>query len=162
MVRSYQRRRLFRLVGAFLLSQASGVRPALAAAPADHLLRATLASFLDVLLPRDALSGSATDLQVDTQLWELLQTDTRFFRLVTVGCQWLNMTGGPPFSRLSAQQQITVVEWMSNSDWQEIPRRFYELVRQAAVELYYSQVGAWGGLSISHAPQPVGFAPPWA
>jgi hypothetical protein len=113
------------------------------------------------LLPRDALTGSATELRVDEQLWLLADSEARFRRLVVLGCQWLNMTGGPPFIELTAEQKIAVVEWMSRSDWNEVPRRFYELVRQTAVEVYYSDPAAWRGLSIERPPQPLGYLPPW-
>jgi hypothetical protein len=113
------------------------------------------------LLPRDALSGSATDLRVDERLWALAATEVRFRRLIELGCQWLNLTGGPPFTELAAEQQSAVVEWMSHADWDQIPRRFYELVRQTAVEVYYSDPAAWHGLPIDRPPQPLGYLPPW-
>ena len=156
-----QRRRLLKIVGAFFLGQAFDISPALAAPAPSALERATFAAFLDVLLPRDALSGSATDLRVDEQLWALSKTEARYRRLIALGCQWLNMTGGPPFTELTAEQQIAVVEWMSHSDWGQVPRRFYELVRQTAVEVYYSDPAAWRGLSIDRPPQPLGYLPPW-
>ena len=156
-----QRRRLLKIVGAFFLGQAFDISPALAAPAPSALERATFAAFLDVLLPRDALSGSATDLRVDEQLWGLSDTEARFRRLIALGCQWLNTTGGPPFTELTAEQQIAVVEWISHSDWGQVPRRFYELVRQTAVEVYYSDPAAWRGLSIDRPPQPLGYLPPW-
>jgi hypothetical protein len=98
----------------------------------------------------------------DEKLWEFSEFDPRFRRLVELGCRWLNLTGGPPFAELTAEQQIAVVEWMSTSDWNQIPRRFYELVRQAAIELYYSDPAAWRGLPIERPPQPLGYPPPWS
>ncbi|MBI5861118.1 MAG: gluconate 2-dehydrogenase subunit 3 family protein [Rhodocyclales bacterium] len=156
-----QRRRLLKIVGAFFLGQALDIAPALAATRPGARERATFAAFLDVLLPGDTLSGSATELRVDEQLWALSDTEARFRRLLELGCQWLNMTGGPPFTELSALQQNAVVGWMSTSDWDQIPRRFYELVRQTAVEVYYSDPAAWHGLPIDRPPQPLGYLPPW-
>jgi len=158
---SAQRRRLIKIVGAFFLGRAFDIPDALAAPAPSPLRRATFSAFLDVLLPRDALSGSATDLRVDKQLLELADTDARFHRLIELGCDWLNMTGGPPFTELAAEQQIAIVEWMSQSDWDGVPRRFYELVRQTAVEAYYSDPASWRGLPISRPPQPLGYLPPW-
>lgn len=135
---------------------------ALAASAPTSLEQTSFAAFLDVLLPHDELSGSATDLRVDDKLWEFSESDPRFRRLVQLGCRWLNLTGGPPFADLTAEQQIAVVEWMSKSDWNRIPRRFYELVRQAAIELYYSEPEAWRGLPIERPPQPLGYPPPWS
>jgi len=138
-----------------------GSAPAWAATTPTALERATFAAFLDVLLPRDAYSGSATDLGVDAKLWSLAQIDLQFGRLLGVGCQWLNLTGATGFADLSERQKIAVVQWMSGADWNEVPRRFYELMRQAAVEVYYSEPAAWVGLAIQRPPQPLGYPPPW-
>lgn len=162
MLASEQRRRLLTVVGAFFLSRAVDIGEARADSSPTTFEQTSFAAFLDVLLPRDALSGSATDLHVDDKLWEFSESDPRFRRLVQLGCRWLNLTGGPPFAELTAEQQIAVVEWMSSSDWNQIPRRFYELVRQAAIELYYSEPAAWGGLPIVRPPQPLGYPPPWS
>lgn len=134
---------------------------AFAAPKASAVERRTFSAFLDVLLPRDAYSGSASDLQVDNKLWVFAALDPRFMRLVELGCRWLNMTGQGGFGDLSVADQIRVVEWMSQSDWNQIPRRFYELVRQAAVETYYSEPAALAGLPINGPPQPLGYPPPW-
>lgn len=159
MLQPLERRRLLKIVGAFFC--ATAVWPADAKGTIQPSQRKTLSAFLDTLLPKDAFSGSATDLQVDSKLWAFAKTDARFAHLISLGCQWLNLTGGPPFAQLSMEQQIAVVEWMSQSDWNEIPRRFYELVRQLAAELYYSDPRSWAGLPIQHAPQPDGYPPPW-
>jgi hypothetical protein len=156
-----RRRRLLGIVGAFFLGQAFDVSPAFASVAPSPAEKATFAAFLDVLLPRDALSGSASELRVDALLWDLAADDARFRRLVGLGCQWLNATGGPPFAELSEEQQIAVVEWMSTSDWNQVPRRFYELARQTAVEAYYSNPAVWRGMSIERPPQPLGYPPPW-
>jgi hypothetical protein len=156
------RRRLLQVVGAFFLLPVAGLAPASVAAPLPTPLeRASLAAFLDVLLPRDAFSGSASDLGVDRTLWAFARTNEQFLRLLGVGCQWLNLSGRGGFSALPASQQIAVVQWMSTSDWNQVPRRFYELLRQAALETYYSQPAAWAGLALQPAPQPVGYPPPW-
>lgn len=154
------RRRLCKIVGAFVLGGA--VAP-LAAAPAPGTAqRAALAAFLDTLLPRDELSGSATDLGLDRQIWSFSNTAPDFRRLLEYGCRWLDMTGGPPFASLTIEQQIAVVNWMANADWNEIPRRFYELMRQVSIELYYSTPTGWRGLPIQRPPQPLGYPPPWS
>jgi hypothetical protein len=135
--------------------------PAIAApVPAGIELR-TFAAFLDVLLPRDTYSGSASDLKVDLTLRRFAKQDARFQRLVELGCTWLNMTGQGSFANLTANDQIKVVEWMASSDWNQIPRRFYELVRQAAIEIYFSEPASLAGLPVKSPPQPLGHPPPW-
>lgn len=157
------RRRLLKVSGAFFLAQAACIGPALAAPVVRPPLleRTTFSAFLDTLLPRDALSGSATDLRVDAKLWAFSELDPRFHRLLELGCRWLNMTGGAGFSDLMPEQQVAIIEWMSRSDWNEVPRRFYELMRQSAIETYYSEPAAWAGLSLQRPPQPFGYPPPW-
>lgn len=160
-MQSIQRRRLLKVVGAFFLSHPVGLTKALASSASTELEHKTFASFLDILLPRDELSGSATDLRIDDKLWEFSKSDPRFLHLIKLGCEWLNLTGGPPFAELGTEQQIAVVVWMSNSDWNQVPRRFYELMRQAAIEFYYSDSDVWNGLPIMQPPQPLGYPPPW-
>lgn len=155
------RRRLLKVVGAFFLAQGLPVASAFAAIPPSAVERRTFSAFLDVLLPRDTHSGSASDLKVDAKLWDYAALDARFRRLIELGCRWLNLTGQGGFADLSAADQITVVSWMAGSDWNQVPRRFYELVRQAAVETYYSDPAALAGLPIQASPQPLGYPPPW-
>ncbi len=145
----------------FFLGEVPGIGQVWAAVPPTLLEHKTLAAFIDVLIPRDAVSGSATDLQVDARLWEFAQSSSQFRRLVLLGCQWLNMTGGLPFAKLQTEQQSAVVEWMTTADWNQVPRRFYELLRQAVAEIYYSDPSAWKGLAIKQPPQPFGYPPPW-
>lgn len=155
------RRQLLKAAGALFFGHSFGFPQALAASAPTADQQKTFAAFLDVLLPSDDISGSATDLQVDGKLWKFSESEPRFRHLVELGCQWLNLTGGPPFAELSAEQQVVVVEWMSKLDWNQVPRRFYELVRQAAIEFYFSQPEAWNGLPIERPPQPLGYPPPW-
>lgn len=159
---SESRRRLCKIVGAFFLGASIRQVSAASVAPASERERATLAAFLNTLLPADELSGSATDLGVDGKLWAFAKTAADFRKLVDYGCRWLNMTGGTQFADLPGDQQIAVVDWMSRADWNEIPRRFYELVRQVAIELYYSNPEASKDLPINRSPQPMGYPPPWS
>lgn len=157
------RRRLLQSIGAFFLASIAGSVPALDSSPVPSSReRVTLAHFLDVLLPRDEFSGSATDLGVDLEIWELAAADERFNRLLGFGCQWLDLTGGPPFHRLDPDQKDAVVQWMVESDWNQIPRRFYELVRQLAVTIYYADPRSWNGFPLHRPPQPDGYPPPWS
>lgn len=158
---SRTRRRLFKLVGVFFFGHSLEITSARATGQPSHLERSAFAAFLDIILPSDAYSGSASDLHVDRGLWKIAGTDPRFHQLAKFGCQWLNMTGGTPFAKLPAEQQMAIVAWMAESDWNQVPRRFYEIVRQLAVELYYSQSAARAGLPAQTPPQPLGYPPPW-
>lgn len=154
------RRRLLKVIGVFFLTHP--FKASLAAGETHSRgEKKTFAAFLDVLLPRDEFSGSATDLHVDEELWLLSDSDPRFRRLIELGCQWLSMTGGPPFAELTVEQKIALMDWMTKSDINQIPRRFYELVRMTAIEMYYSKPATWRGLSIETPPQPIGYPLPW-
>lgn len=158
------RRRLIQIAGAFFSAHALGLSRLAVAASASvgsAAERRTLAAFLDTLLPRDALSASATGLGVDEGLWAYAREDGQFGQLLALGCTWLDQTQGPLFHALAEAQQIAIVRWMADSDWQQIPRRFYELTRQLAVEIYYSHPASWGGLALQRPPQPIGYPPPW-
>lgn len=156
------RRRLLKVVGVFFCTLGQSSLAVGAASKFNTNEQKTLSAFLNVLLPHDDFSGSASEFGVDADLVNLAHHDVRFSQLLDLGCQWLNMTGSVPFAELRSQDQIKIVEWMSVSDWNEIPRRFYELVRQTAVEAYYSKPKAWNGLPIHNPPQPLGYPPPWS
>ena len=98
---------------------------------------------------------------VTDDLLEISRGNQLYAKLVALGCAWLDSTGTGSFSTLSEADQITVVRWMTTADWNQIPRRFYFLTRQAAVELYYSSTYATNGLPLNDAPQPNGYPPPW-
>jgi len=155
-------RRLFlKTAGAFLLWRSLNPIHAQAASTPTKIERKTFATFLNVLIPADEFTGSATDLQVDKKLWELSESDQNLRRLIEVGCKWLNLTGGPPFTELTSEQQLLVVKWMSESDRNQVPRRFYNLIRVAAIQHYYSDPASWNGFAINRPPQPFGYPPPW-
>lgn len=123
--------------------------------------KATLTAFLDTLLPRDEFSGSASDLGVPASILAESATDPLRGRLIRVGCRWLDLAAGARFTTLDADTQEKIVTWAAGSDWDRVPRRFYEILRQRAVELYYSRPQAWAGLPISRPPQPLGYPEPW-
>ena len=121
----------------------------------------TFETFIDVLLPDDGVSPSGSSIGISRDLLKLAEDSSQYNKLITFGCSWLDTTGSGPFGTLSDADQITVVQWMSTSDWNQIPRRFYYLTRQAAIELYYSSAYATIGLPLNAAPQPDGYLPPW-
>lgn len=121
----------------------------------------TFRTFIDVLLPDDGVSPSGSSIGIADDLLALSRSNELYAKLVALGCVWLDSTGTGSFRTLSEVDQITVVQWMTTSDWNQIPRRFYFLTRQAAMELYFSSNHATNGLPLNDAPQPVGYPPPW-
>ena len=121
----------------------------------------TFSSFIDVLLPADDLSASGTGAGVSSDLLDFTKKADLYWRLASLGCAWLDTTGADGFDSLSTDDQIKIVEWMAKSDWNQVPRRFYHLTRQAAMSLYFSGAYATSGLPLNVSPQPIGYAQPW-
>jgi Gluconate 2-dehydrogenase subunit 3 len=121
----------------------------------------TLAAYLDTLLPADAVSPSASQLGIGAEMLDIAATVPLFSKLLALGTAWLNKTGRGPFHALASQDQARVVAWMNAADRDQIPGRFYLLVRQTAVELYYSRPEITVGFDLNPAPQPAGYPPPW-
>jgi hypothetical protein len=157
-----QRRQILQSVGVFFAAHSLNINAeTLSQGAPTSVEKSTLAAFVDVLIPRDRFTGSATDLQVDAQLWSLAESSEKLRQLLAAGCEWLNQTGGPPFAELRYKQQYKLVAWMAESDWNNVPRLFYEIVRSSAMRFYFAQPAAWEGLAIDRPPQPQGYSPPW-
>ena len=133
-----------------------------AASDLGNLNIRTFHGFIEVLLPEDGISPSGSSVGVADDLLKLSRDNELYSKLIALGCSWLDSTGTGSFSELSEADQITVVQWMTTSDYNQIPRRFYHLTRQAAMELYFSGEHATNGLPLNSAPQPDGYMPPWA
>ncbi len=149
------------LVGALAASLSGSTLGGALNAATDRVDADTFAAYLDILLPGDDMSPSASAVGVDVELRQLAQGAPLFERLLALGTQWLNQTGRGPFHTLLLGDQGRVVDWMATADRDEIPGRFYELVRQSAVEFYYARPEAKAGFDMNTAPQPAGNPPPW-
>ncbi len=165
-----RRRFLFKLPAIPLLAglitllpgRAMAATPSRAQAARPQLVTPTLTAFLDTLLPRDVQSGAASDLGVPQAVLAEAARNALYGRLVDIGCRWLDQAAEGRFADAAPEVQQLIVAWAAQSDWNQVPRRFYELVRQHALEVYYSQPAAWGGLPVSRPPQPLGYPEPWA
>ena len=117
----------------------------------------SLRAFVDVLIPADEHSPAASAVGVDAQIIAHAKNDYRFRKLLSVGFKWLDsqMSGG--FAQLSDDAQIRVVEWMSQTESNSLPRRLFELLRYESMSFYYADHRSWPGLSISRPPQPLGY-----
>ena len=132
------------------------------ATPGQLRLEATLSAYLDTLLPRDDLSPSSSDLGLHRQV--LAESGTSRFesRLIRAGCAWLDLAAEGPFMDASPAVREVIVTWMAASDWNQVPRRFHEVMRQRVLELYFSRIDTLGGLPIHQPPQPGGYPEPWS
>ncbi len=121
----------------------------------------TLAAFLDVLLPDDGVTPAASALGVPGGIEDIAGDVEPLRRLIALACDWLDQVADAPFHALADADKQAIVAWMSTADYNEIPRRFYHLTRQLAVELAYSHATGVAGLPLAAAPQPMGYPPPW-
>lgn len=122
---------------------------------------APLDAFIDVLLPADAASPAASALGIGADIRAFAADSPLYLRLLTVGCDWLDGLDARPFADLPAETQTAIVTYMSTANFNEVPRRFYHLTRQVAVEFYYARPEAIAGFPLADAPQPAGYPPPW-
>ncbi|HYR24562.1 MAG TPA: gluconate 2-dehydrogenase subunit 3 family protein [Aquabacterium sp.] len=134
-------------------------RPGRAAKPvADATdMPAAWTPFLDHLIPADAFTPAASALAVPQQLWRLAQQDPPFRQLIEWNCVWLDRYGDG-YAGLRPDEREVLMQWMAQAPWEAPQRRFFHLVREQAFMLYYGDPRAWSGLSLTHPPQPQGYA----
>lgn len=135
-----------------------------AAVPASdpEPLAATLAAYVDTLLPADALTPAASALGVHRAILDDAAGNAFLQRLFEVGSRWLDQAADGPFRDATPAVRTVVVDWMASAPLQHVPRRFYEILRAQAIERYYSQPAALAGLALTRPPQPLGYPEPWA
>ena len=132
--------------------------PAVSAQPVS---RGALEAYVDILLPGGDGLPSASSLGIAAEIEALAPEGSVFRRLLAVGSEWLDTVQGGGFADLPVSAQAQIVDWMAAAPYDEIPGRFYHVVRLFAVELYYTRPEARIGLPLEHAPQPFGYPPPW-
>jgi len=133
-----------------------------ATARAATIRKRTLDAFLDMLLPEDRFGPSASALGTGDALIGFAPEGTDFHRLLALGTQWLDRLAARPFADLPPQTRTDVLRYLEGADVNEIPGRFYRVVRQAAMELYHARAETIAGLPLNPAPQPEGYPPPWS
>ena len=152
-----RRAALLGLVAASLLPMS----PHLVGAQTHSDKDAALDAFLDILLPADADTPSASTLQIGAEIREIIPPDSLSWKLLNLGSKWLDSLDAQAFAAMPLETQTKIVTWMSTANVDEIPGRFYQVIRLFAVELYYARPEAISGLPLQVAPQPQGYLPPW-
>jgi len=136
------------------------VWPRVFAASRDNLVTRILPVYLDTLMPADE-TPSATNLQVDRKLLHRADNETRYFRLLVRGCQWLEQTAqeeyAEPFSEISEDQRILIVQRMSAMKHRTLAHEFFRQVQADLFTHYYSHAASWKNLGMDHPPQPLGY-----
>ncbi|SEM21679.1 Gluconate 2-dehydrogenase subunit 3 [Roseovarius tolerans] len=148
-----------------ILRLASGCLVSLVSSPAvgqtATIERKTLDAVIDTLLPADDLTPSATELGVSDELMLLASKGSSLHRLFALGTTWLDTLDARSFAELPSETRQDVLRYMERADYNEVPGRFFQLLRQMTVEIYYAQPQTYAGLSLNPAPQPEGYPPPW-
>jgi len=136
-------------------------RDALAASPGRRVAAGSKAPaswpvFLDHLIPADELTPSASQVRIDVSLWSEVRQDDAYLQLVTFGCQWIDRYHPQGFAGLTDDEREQLVTWMSQAPWESPQRRFFQLVRDHAMTLYYALPEARKGSLLEDPPQPLG------
>ncbi len=154
------RRRLFLGSGlAWVVSAFASSR----AAPRQSrsLSELTLKAYVDVLIPADEMTPSASALRVDEQLLTAGKDNLNYRRLLDLGLDWLNTQSradfGGSFSDISEEKRDAVVRQAATAAYGTLPRVFFERTRADAFSFYYSRPESWRGIAYYRGPpQPLG------
>ena len=155
------RRRFFIGSGfAWLLSRVTPSRSAGQRSAA--LEEATLRAFVDLLIPADEITPSASALGVDKQLLTVANGKPAYQRLLELGLDWLNTQSradfGGNFPELDEGKRETIVRQAAAAAYNSLPRVFFERTRADAFSFYYSRPESWRGIAYYRGPpQPLGF-----
>lgn len=117
----------------------------------------TLSIFLDTLIPDDNITPSASSAGVTEDILAFATNDKLFGKFIALGCQWLNLQTGVRFSELPDDARGRIIEWMSHTKKNSLPRKFFDITRHLAMGFYYRKHASWKGLPVSRPPQPFGY-----
>ncbi len=128
--------------------------------PRDDRVRA-LAPYLDTLIPADRWSPGASQLAIDRRLVEKAAGTPDYRRLLTRGCQELDLAarklGTADFASLPEASRERLVTLLAAAAPGSPPRIFFETTRSDAVVHYYAHPESWAALGYNGPPQPAGF-----
>lgn len=135
--------------------EALAARPVRSTAPMARQPR-SWGALLDHLIPADEWTPSATQVRLDRRLWDEARQDDHYRQLVVFGCEWMDRYHPDGFSGLLEDEREQLITWMSQAPWESPQRRFFELVRDHAMTLYYALPEARKGSVLELPPQPHG------
>lgn len=132
------------------------------AAAQPTVARGILAHFLDLIIPADDVTPSASALGVHTELEDAVRSHALLSQLFDYGLSWLDQAGGRSFLTLPPETQQAILTHAAQADFNQIPGRFFAVARLLATEIYFSKSEVIAGLPLNKAPQPDGYLPPWS
>jgi hypothetical protein len=154
------RRRLF--IGSALIWPLSRVTRSRAAPPVSpSLAEATLAAYVDVLIPADQ-TPSGTALGVDKHLIVAARERREYQLLLEWGVDWLNNQAQARYGRNFAESdeagREAIVAQAATTERNTRPWVFFEWTRTKAFFHYYARPESWRGIVQYRGPtQPLGF-----
>lgn len=123
--------------------------------------RSSLGAVLDTMLPEDSVSPSASAIDIDSALEDIAAANPLLNQLFDAALGWMDTVADRPFGDLPEETRIEILNFMEAADFNQIPGRFFHIVRIMACELYYSRGEAISDFPLNAAPQPLGYPPPW-
>ena len=122
--------------------------------------RATLKTYIDILIPED-ITPAASQLGIHDEIIARTIKLKAYRRLLQYGVIWLDKTASSqfaqqPFILLSPGQQETIITAMESAKRSSAPRLFFEQIRKDCFDFYYTKPESWGGLGFNNPPQPLG------
>lgn len=147
-----------------LLSFASGIAAATAFPVSAQVSidRPLLDLVSDTILPEDALTPSASAIGAVDDVLEMVQSHQMLQQLMAFGLQWINQAAGVPFAQLPTEGREQLLKLAQDSDFNQVPGRFFHVLRVLLLEAYYAKPETLAGLPLNSAPQPEGYLPPWS
>lgn len=130
---------------------------AAASPPAAGRIAATFVAFCDTLVPADDLTPGASALGIPAAILAELAGNTLAERLLAAGCDWLDAAASGSFAVAAESVRVAACERMQLMPWQSPAGRFFALMRNTVMALYYAEPASWRGLALDRPPQPLGF-----
>lgn len=128
---------------------------------APDRLSGGLRGWVDTLLPRDAESPAASELQVHRQIMEKAVRTPGYTRLLKAGMRWADTQaaerGAVSFLALNETGREAVAAQAEAMGLKSVPGVFFNQTLKDARQFYYEQASSWAGVGFPHAPQPIGF-----
>src|SRR5262249_10956273 len=142
------RRRFF--IGSALIWSLSRVTRSRASPSSPSLADATLAAYVDILIPADQ-APSGTALGVDRQLVGAARERRDYQRLLESGLAWLNDQAqakyGRSFAASDESGRDAIVASAAAAQYNTLPRVFFQWTRTKAFFYYYAPPESWRGIT---------------
>jgi hypothetical protein len=116
-----------------------------------------LSALVDVLIPADEFTPSASALGVGNILLEQADSDAEFRPWLAAGMKWLDQGVPGSFILREESTRVVLLERLAGSAIGSQARTFFEILRLRTMTAYYADPRSWVGLAIDRPPQPLGY-----